>query len=135
MTLQAPPRLDNLHLTILRLLYVHQTNTYLGCSLSFSIFTGIFCIGGQLSRRTFTIKQKPPKCHKSFPTKQLTKSRDYTFKTVVVEDISHVTNRSVSFPFITLQQTSRQSNTLNFIDLILPNQLLTNITLLSNYNF
>jgi len=56
----------------------------------------------------FVRKQKPRKRHKSFPSKQLTKSKEYTFITVVVTVISQLTDCSVSLPRISLQQTSRQ---------------------------
>jgi len=56
----------------------------------------------------FMRKQKPRKRHKSFPSKQLTKSREYTFITVVVTVISQITDCSVSLPRISLQQTSRE---------------------------
>jgi len=42
------------------------------------------------------------KSHKSFPSKQPTKNKEYTFITVVVTDISQLTNCSVSLPRISL---------------------------------
>lgn len=86
---------------------------YLGCSLRFSTLAWMFCIGlvSCLDKRqgtAFMRKQKPRKRHKSIPTKQMTTSNEYTFITVVVTYSSQLTNRSVSFPGISLQQTSRQ---------------------------
>lgn len=73
----------------------------------------MFCIGlvSCLDKRqdtAFMRKQKPRKRHKSIQSKQLTKFREYTFITVVVTDITQLTNCSVSLPRISLQQTSRQ---------------------------
>lgn len=86
---------------------------YLECSLRFSTFAWMFCIGlvSCLDKRQGTAlmrKQKPRKRHKSIPSKQLTKSKEYTFITVVVTDISQLTNCSVSLPRISLQQAFRQ---------------------------
>jgi hypothetical protein len=73
---------------------------YLECSLRFSTFTWIFCIGlvnclDKRQRTAFMREKTPRKRHKSIPFKQMTKSKEYTFITVVVTDISQLTNCSV----------------------------------------
>lgn len=92
---------------------------YLECSLRFSTFAWMFCIGlvSCLDTRqgtAFMRKQKPRKCHKSIPPKQLTNSKEYTFITAVVTDTSQLTNCSAKLPRISLQQTFRQFQNAKF---------------------
>jgi hypothetical protein len=76
---------------------------YLECSFRFSTFARMFCIclfscPNKTQGTAFMRQQKPRKRHKSIQSKQVTKSKEYTFIGVVVTDVSQLTNCSVRFP-------------------------------------